>query len=103
MRQAPIQQGINHNHLGGVEPLSTHALAQASKQEQKQIIGERLYPMISQLVPTEDVGKITGMMLEMDNAELLMILENEELLAAKVNEANAVLRRAKENGVPQAV
>jgi len=103
MRQAPIQQGMNHNHLGGVEPLSTHALAQASKQEQKQIIGERLYPMISQLVPTEDVGKITGMMLEMDNAELLMILENEELLSAKVNEANAVLRRAKENGVPQAV
>lgn len=84
------------------EPLSTQQLAQASVPEQKQIIGERLYPLICEIVNAEDAGKITGMMLEMDNSELLMILENEEILKNKVTEANTVLRRAKEQLAPSA-
>jgi hypothetical protein len=32
----------------------------------------------------QEAGKITGMMLEMDNSELLMMLESEELLRSKV-------------------
>uniref|UniRef100_A0A7E4VS67 Polyadenylate-binding protein n=1 Tax=Panagrellus redivivus TaxID=6233 RepID=A0A7E4VS67_PANRE len=86
------------------EPLSTQQLAQASISEQKQIIGERLYPLICEIVNAEDAGKITGMMLEMDNSELLMILESEDILKNKVTEANTVLRRAKEAPqlVPQA-
>ena len=68
---------------------------------QKQIIGERLFPKVSELVNPENVAKITGMMLEMENPELLHLLENDQLLAVKVKEANAVLDRVKVN--PQAV
>jgi hypothetical protein len=38
---------------------------------------------VSDLQP-ELAGKITGMLLEMDNAELLMLLESQEALSAKV-------------------
>jgi len=77
-----------------LEPLTTQMLAQASPQDQKQLLGERIYPLIQRYCKDPDVGKITGMMLEMDNSELLMMLENEELLQAKMNEAAAVLQSA---------
>lgn len=48
------------------------------------MLGERIYPLIERIYNGPDVGKITGMMLEMDNSELLMMLENEELLQTKV-------------------
>jgi len=80
------------------DPLNAQILAQAQPQEQKQMIGERLYPLIKQQFSKDgtdtDIGKITGMMLEMDNSELLMMLENEELLRQKVQEAATVLVRS---------
>ena len=42
--------------------------------------------MISRIHP-EMAGKITGMMLEMDNSELLMLVESPDQLKAKVDEA----------------
>lgn len=59
------------------------------------MLGERLFPLIANIGTDADVGKVTGMMLEMDNAELLMMMENEELLRTKVNEATAVLKTSK--------
>merc|ERR1719201_3162825 len=50
---------------------------------QKQMIGERLFKQVS-LINPENAGKITGMMLEMSNAELLMLLESEQRLRAKI-------------------
>jgi len=79
------------------DPLTPAMLASAPPQEQKQMLGERLYPLIQRICKEPDVtGKITGMMLEMDNAELLMMFENEELLQAKVNEATSVLNTSKQ-------
>ena len=58
-------------------------LAGAPQQEQKQILGERLFPLIQSMYP-DMAGKITGMLLEIDNSELLHMLENGESLKAKV-------------------
>lgn len=40
-------------------------------------------------------AKVTGMLLEMDNSELLLLLESPESLAAKVDEAVEVLKMSK--------
>jgi polyadenylate-binding protein len=77
--------------VAGQEPLTPAALANATPQEQKQMLGERLFPLIQQMQP-DLAGKITGMLLEIDNTELLHMLESRESLKAKVEEAIAVLQ-----------
>ncbi|KAF8522257.1 polyadenylate binding protein [Hysterangium stoloniferum] len=73
-----------------VPTLTPAALAAASPMEQKQMLGEVIYMKIANAQP-DLAGKITGMLLEMDNAELLHLLENPEAMSQKVNEAIAVL------------
>ncbi|CAC5384304.1 PABPC [Mytilus coruscus] len=72
------------------EPLTAAMLAKAPEQEQKQMLGERLFPLIQNMNPNQ-ADKITGMLLEMDNLELLNMLISKEVLEAKVREAVAVL------------
>lgn len=89
MRNPPApQQAV---HIQGQEPLTASMLASAPLQEQKQMLGERLFPLIQRMHP-ELAGKITGMLLEIDNSELLHMLEHGESLKAKVEEAVAVLQ-----------
>uniref|UniRef100_A0A8B9GTT2 Polyadenylate-binding protein n=1 Tax=Astyanax mexicanus TaxID=7994 RepID=A0A8B9GTT2_ASTMX len=71
-------------HVKGQEPLTPSMLAAAPLLEQKQLLGERLYPLIQALHPNL-AGKITGMLLEIDNSELLHMLESPESLDAKVS------------------
>lgn len=77
----------------GSEMLSS-MLAAASPEQQKQILGERLYPLVQKHQP-DLAAKITGMLLEMDNSELLLLLESPESLVAKVEEAVQVLKYSK--------
>ena len=58
-------------------------LSSVSVQEQKQMLGERLFPLI-QAMHRDLAGKITGMLLEIDNSELIHMLESGESLRAKV-------------------
>ncbi|KAH0631070.1 hypothetical protein JD844_005159 [Phrynosoma platyrhinos] len=108
-------------HVQGQEPLTASMLAAAPPQEQKQMLGkpsfscpwrpgdsglkwhpisdglhfaplgERLFPLI-QSMHLSLAGKITGMLLEIDNSELLHMLESPESLRSKVEEAVAVLQ-----------
>ena len=82
--QVPVQQ------MGSEGALTASALASASPEMQKNMIGERLYPLIHQSQP-DLAGKITAMLLEMDNSELLHLLESPEALNAKISEALQVL------------
>ncbi|XP_024986890.1 polyadenylate-binding protein 7-like [Cynara cardunculus var. scolymus] len=92
VRYAPngyVQGSNKGSSSAGPEMLST-MLAAASPEIQKQILGERLYPLVNQFKP-DLAAKITGMLLEMDNLEVLLLLESPEALASKVEEAVQVL------------
>jgi len=77
------------------EALTIKLLAAAPEEQQKQMIGERLFPLIKHSEPVR-AGKITGMLLEMDNGELIHLLENVEARNEKISEAIAVLDSAGE-------
>lgn len=89
--QPALQQAQPAVHVQGQEPLTASMLAAAPPQEQKQMLGERLFPLI-QSMHANLAGKITGMLLEIDNSELLHMLESHESLRSKVEEAVAVLQ-----------
>jgi len=87
----PPQQAVV---VQGQEPLTASMLAAAPPQEQKQMLGERLFPLIQRMFPdlAGMSGKITGMLLEIDNAELVHMLEDQGSLKGKVEEAVTVLQ-----------
>merc|ERR1719456_272904 len=92
MQQPPRPQGAAGPDPNA--PLSAAALAAAPPAMQKQMLGTKLYPMVAKHQP-EMAGKITGMMLEMDNSDLLILLESETQLKNKVDEAVRVLEAVK--------
>lgn len=79
------------NRLSVHEPLTITMLTTAKPADQKQMIGERLFPFIEKMCP-QLAGKVTGMLLEIDNSELLHMLDHAESLKTKVDEALAVLQ-----------
>jgi len=105
--QAPMQQqrpmmgqqqmgarpGMMQQQPMGARPggdMTASNLANAPPGMQKQMLGEKIFPLIARMQP-EMAGKITGMMLEMDNSELLILLESPDQLKMKVDEALRVL------------
>ena len=67
--------------------------ASFSSEERKALLGEALFPLISKIEPVV-AGKITGMLLEMNQSKLLNLLKFPESLWAKVQEGAAVLKEA---------
>merc|ERR1719409_958689 len=93
--QQQQQQGFGPRPAAANNPtgISSSQLANAPPAMQKQMLGEKLYASINKMAP-ELAGKITGMMLEMDNTELLLLLDSPEQLTQKVMEARNVLTKA---------
>jgi polyadenylate-binding protein len=67
-------------------------LAAVPDEQQKMMLGERLFPLIDKHPEVLDqAGKITGMLLDMDSPELLHLIESPDALRQKVVEAINVL------------
>merc|ERR1712167_222836 len=76
-------------------------LAAVPDEQQKMMLGERLFPLIEKHPEVGDqAGKITGMLLDMDTPELLHLIESPEALRQKVVEAINVFAQ---HGMAQAV
>lgn len=80
------QRGYYPNNRQGKGGRQTRDLAaiiaSAPVDQQKRILGEELYPKIvatGKAQELEAAGKITGMMLDLDNQEILALLEDDEL------------------------
>ncbi|KAL8223837.1 hypothetical protein R6Q57_019312 [Mikania cordata] len=99
-----IGNGMQLRDAGGIsQPIPigalASALANASPTEQRTMLGENLYPLVEQL-EAESAAKVTGMLLEMDQTEVLHLLESPEALKAKVAEAMEVLRSVAQQQQP---
>ncbi|KAL3505138.1 hypothetical protein ACH5RR_034979 [Cinchona calisaya] len=75
------------------------ALANSSPEQQRTMLGENLYPLVDQL-EHEHAAKVTGMLLEMDQTEVLHLLESPDALKSKVAEAMEVLRNVQQGNSP---
>ncbi|KAL2537887.1 Polyadenylate-binding protein 8 [Forsythia ovata] len=75
------------------------ALANSTPEQQRTMLGENLYPLVDQL-EHEHAAKVTGMLLEMDQTEVLHLLESPDALKAKVAEAMDVLRNVQQANSP---
>ncbi|XP_022739980.1 polyadenylate-binding protein 4-like [Durio zibethinus] len=77
------------------QPMATgalsSALANATPEQQRTLLGENIFPLVDQL-EHDNAAKVTGMLLEMDQTEVLHLLESPEALKTKVAEAMDVLR-----------
>ena len=83
--QQPMQRANN-------DGVTAASLANMTPEERKNTLGERLYAQIVN-VDQQQAAKITGMLLEMDNTEILSVLEDGSLLRSKIEEAQQVLRQ----------
>jgi polyadenylate-binding protein len=69
----------------------TSMLAASDPERQKQLLGDALYPLVAERFP-QAAGKLTGMLLQMDNSEILHLLEDHVTLQQELEKANEVLR-----------
>jgi len=67
-------------------------LAVLDNAQAKQLLGEKLFVEIAKY-EKDAAGKITGMLLEMDNTELILLLEDKTALRKKIIEALNVLKQ----------
>lgn len=93
----------NYNYMGQMRPASTtnanlnflDAMAGPLNETNKQILGEWLYPLVSELTHNTHCGKITGMLLDQNVEEIKKYRTDREALKQKVEEAQMILEQKK--------
>ncbi|XP_028763917.1 polyadenylate-binding protein 3 [Neltuma alba] len=84
---------IDNLRPGALSTTLASALASATPENQRMMLGEHLYPLVERLAPNH-TAKVTGMLLEMDQSEVIHLIESPEDLKIKVSEAMQVLHEA---------
>jgi hypothetical protein len=64
-----------------------------SEADQKQILGNNIYPFVEQYYPAE-AGKITGMLLQKSVIEIIAYCANKDLFVQTLQTAHAFLQQA---------
>ncbi|XP_061345158.1 polyadenylate-binding protein 3-like isoform X1 [Gastrolobium bilobum] len=85
---------IDNQRPGASSTTLASALASATPDNQRLMLGEHLYPLVERLTSNQHTAKVTGMLLEMDQSEVIHLIESPEDLKIKVSEAMQVLREA---------
>ena len=76
------------------EPLTMTMLAAAVPQNQKQMLGEKLFPRIRRLYQ-DLAGKVTGILLEKENKDILKMIEKQDYLTTSVKAVINMLTKKK--------
>ena len=85
----------------GSEQCKLSAAKAASPELQRMTIGDRIYHRILWSKPELDAGKITGMLMEMDTADLIILLESPQEFDETIQEAVELLRAHGGTGMKQ--
>jgi polyadenylate-binding protein len=87
-------RGFSRESYGAprVLPFDLSAITSLPVDQQRKLLGERIYPLVYQQVP-ELASKITGMILELDINEVFNVLSSQDSLFEKVQEARDVLQQ----------
>ncbi|WJX66273.1 hypothetical protein P8452_50843 [Trifolium repens] len=83
-----------HGALSNKSLASTLASSPPEIQHMRYMLREHLFPLVSSLASNNQAAKVTEMLLEMDQAEVIHLIESPEELKIKVSEAMQVLRDA---------
>ena len=73
--------------------ITNERLAATAPADQKKLLGEHLYDLILRTEFEEDAPKITGMILEMDNRDILDIINNHNLLMDAATDCKKAIER----------
>merc|ERR1719510_2616183 len=88
----PMNPGVGQTKGHSVNQELVSQLAVLDNAQAKQLLGEKLFVEVNKY-EKEVAGKITGMLLEMDNTELILLLEDKNALQSKIQEARGVLKQ----------
>ncbi|CAF1022589.1 unnamed protein product [Adineta steineri] len=67
--------------------LSANLASLSTIEEQKEFLGNKLFPLVLQRVKEPDLtSKVTGALLELDNDEICRLMESNDMLNARIDE-----------------
>ncbi|CAJ1953243.1 unnamed protein product [Sphenostylis stenocarpa] len=92
---------VDNYNTGAISNTLASALASATPENQHLMLGENLYPLVEKLTSNNQTAKVTGMLLEMDQSEVIHLIESPEDLKIKVSEAVQVLNETTQGGTAE--